>query len=179
MKPDEISAIAAVAQAVLALAALIGSIAISVFVYSGSKRIARMEYERSVREAWNNLDAVALSSDEMLKIADQMMDPLSAARSLEERRRRWFAYLVLNALASSYVGAQQGLTKSPKGTLDICEHHLNRLLLDKDIFELTQQGYEGEFMALCRVIHKKLQKKKEGESDPQPSSNKSFDRTRR
>ena len=92
LSTEEISAIGTLAQAVLALAALIGSVAVSVYVWFGTRRIAQLEYERAIREARIAVDTAALSSDAMLVMADNMMDPRNANDDLERRRRRWFAY---------------------------------------------------------------------------------------
>ncbi len=153
MKPEEINALAAVAQAVLALATLVISLAISWFVYRGTKRIAKAEHDRSIREWWNTLDTIALSNDEMLKVADELMNPLLATQSMDEKRRRWFAFVVLNALSSSYVGAKTGMTQSSNDTIEIVKHHLRNLLSSDDIFKLTQYGYEKDFAVLCKEIH--------------------------
>jgi hypothetical protein len=165
MKPDEVAAIAAIAQAVFAFAA----IAIAVVVYRASNLIARMQYEWSVREAWNALDSVALSDERMLVMADRLMDPSSTNRSLEAIQRKWFVFMVLNALASSYMGAKRGLTQSKKDTLSICTHHLSRLVVDDEIFALTQHGYEKDFSAFCRNIREQQLAQRASEKSDGPT----------
>lgn len=156
MKPDEVVTLTAIAQVILAVAALIGSIAVSLFVYYGTKQTSRLEYDRAIREWWNALDQIALSSDDMLTIADQLMDPASYSQSTEQRRRKWFAFIVLNALASTYIGAKLGLVRSTEDSVGIIKHHLRRLLVSDDIFSLSQAGYEPDFMALCRQVRDEL-----------------------
>jgi hypothetical protein len=118
--------------------------------------MTRLEHDRSIREWWNTLDQVALSSDEMLVIADELMDPESRDQPLKEKRRKWFTYLVLNTLASSFVVAQLGVTRSYDDTVGGVRHHLRRLLVDPDTFRLSQSGYETDFSALCREVRQEL-----------------------
>src|SRR5262249_35201915 len=108
MNSNDISALATVAQAILALAALIGSIAMAAFVWNGTRRIAKLDYERSVREIWIAIDTVALSSDATLIMADNLMDQRNRSDEIEQRRRRWFSYMILNAITSSFFGAKNG-----------------------------------------------------------------------
>jgi hypothetical protein len=152
MKFEEISAYAAVAQAVLAFLTLGVSVAISIFLYRWSNRVDKSNHDRSIREWGNNLDETALSSDEMLFVADELMNPSAVTHSILKKRRRWFAFLVLNGLSSMYAGAKDGLGRSADDTLVIVKHHLRILLSSDDIYDLTQQGYEADFAALCREV---------------------------
>lgn len=157
MKPEEINALAAIAQAVLALATLIVSIVISLFVYYGTRKIARLEHDRSIREWWNTLNTIALDDDKMLEIAEKLMNPSASPQTAEETRRKWFAFVVLNTLSSSYLGAMTGVSRSSEETINIVKHHLRKLLSSEDIFNLTQgEGYEKDFANLCRQIRAEI-----------------------
>jgi hypothetical protein len=173
MTPDEVTALAALAQVVLALAALVGSVAVSVFVWYGTRRIARLDYERSVREAWIAIDTAALASDETLAIADALENPNSESTP-EVRRKRWFAYTYLNAVVSTYFGARHGLSRSPEARVEACRQMLRPLVLDDVVFEITQgHGYEPEFSALCREVREaqlRLGAIAKAETDPAPVS---------
>lgn len=156
MSPEEISALGTLAQAVLALAALIGSVAISAYVWYGTRRIAQLEYERAIREAWIAVDTTALSSDAMLVMADNLMDPRNGNDDIEKRRRRWFAYTVLNAVTSLYFGSKYRLTQVE---MEACKELLRPMLLHDEVFEITQgHGYGAEFGAFCRKIREEQMK---------------------
>lgn len=152
MTPEELSAYAAVAT-------LVVTVVISIILQRWSSRVARTEHERSLREWWNTLNETALSSEEMLLVADKLMHPSAVGQTVEEKRRRWFAFLVLNALSSSFLGAQDGLSRSKEDTVGIVKHHLRILLPSDDIYELSQQGYEPGFAALCREVRDELQER--------------------
>lgn len=156
MKLEEISAYAAVAQAILALLTLGVSVAISVFLYRWSNRVDKSSHDRSIREWWNTLDEMALSSDEMLLVADELMNPSAVSHSILKKRRRWYAFLVLNVLSSMYTGAKDGLSRSADDSVSMVKHHLKILLSSDDIFDLTQKGYEADFIALCREVRCEL-----------------------
>lgn len=165
MTPEELSAYAAVAT-------LFVSIVIAVILQRWSSRVAKAEHDRSIREWWNSLNETALSSDEMLIAADRLMSPNTEAESVEQKRRRWFAFLILNALSSMYVGARAGLSNS-KDTLTIVEHHLHIILKSDDIYWQSQSGYEKDFSNLCKRVRAALEAKREreGQSASPPSTN--------
>lgn len=149
LTPDWISAIASVATLVI-------TIIISIILQRAANRINQAGHDRSIREWWNTLNETALSSDEMLLVADELMNPSAAEQSIKQKRRRWFAFLVLNALSSMFTGAQDGLTRSTADTVGIVKDHLRILLDSDDIYQQSQQAYEAEFMALCREVHDEL-----------------------
>ena len=162
MKLDEITAIAEVAQAILTLAALIGTVVVSVFVYYGTKRLAILEHARSIRDAWVAIDSLALSSDEMVKIADNLQHPEFSTQSVQEMRKRWFAYALLNALISTVHGARQGLIHDPKAALVRAKTQLRMLVQDDILFELTQlPSNDQDIAALARALRDELKQKKD------------------
>lgn len=166
MTPDALSAYASVAT-------LFVSIVITLILQRWSNRVARAEHDRSIREWWNALNETALSSDEMLVAADRLMSPDAGAEPIEQKRRRWFAFLVLNALSSMYMGAKAGLSNS-EDTLKIVEHHLQSILKSDDIYRQTQFGYEKDFSNFCRGVRTALEAKLEREAQSaSPPSTKS------
>ena len=165
MTPDEVNSLTAIAQAVLSLAALIASIAVSVFVYYGTKRMTRIEFDRSIREWWNALDQLALSNDELLVVADKLFYPTATNETIDQKRRKWFTFVILNALASSHTGYKQGLTGSSADTLNIVKHHLRNLMKSEDVFLQSQSGYELSFMKLCKEIREELRNEAPAETE--------------
>ena len=157
MTPEELSAYASVAT-------LLVTVVITIILQRWSNRVARAEHERSIREWWNSLNVTALASDDTLVAADRLMNPAAVGEPIEEKRRRWFAFLVLNALSSSYLGARDGLSRSEADTVGIVKHHLNILLASEDIYRQSQAGYEPDFAALCREVHAELLAKRDAES---------------
>jgi hypothetical protein len=135
----------------VALLTLLVTAALTVVVYYATKRIAEMEYARSVRDAWMVADSLALQDDVMLGIADKLFHPDKQPRSTEKQRKIWFAYTVLNLHSSTFFGIKHGLFNS------VTEGHLadmmRALLQDDDFFDITQHGgHEPEFIDFCRRV---------------------------
>src|SRR5919202_2990167 len=93
-----------IVQLIVALTGLIVSAALTVLVYRGTRQFAEAQYWRSVRETWMDIDKFALADDRNLRVADSLFHPDSDNQPLEEARKRWFAYMVLNAFVSMYYG---------------------------------------------------------------------------
>ncbi len=139
------------AQVVVSLASVASSIVLSVVAVVAGRRLARYEQHRVMRQGWVELDALALSDPNLLVIAESVMNP-GGTGSVESLQKKWFAYIALNNLATDYAFARHGHAADPGYVLALTEYHLSRLMLDDDVFALTQDGYEAEFAKLCRDI---------------------------
>src|SRR4051794_19065344 len=129
MQADEIAAIAGVAQAILALATLIATATVTVLVYFGTRTIARIEHDRGIRDAWNNIDALALADESILQVAESLLpQPGSGTRTSAEAKRKWLAFMLLNTLSSMYNAARRGVTRSRADALLTCEYQLSSLV---------------------------------------------------
>jgi hypothetical protein len=151
-----IAAWAGVAQAVIALATLVVTVAVTVLVYVGTRAIARIEHDRGVREAWNAINAIAVSDPDLLEVAETLMpEPATGPRTAAEARRKWFAYMFLNVLSSTYSGAHRRFTRSRPEALATCAYHIGLLVRHDDVYALTQEGYSRAFAAFCKEIRRK------------------------
>jgi hypothetical protein len=144
---------ATLVQAATALAGLLATIVIPVAIYWGTKKIAKLQYDKSIRDFWMTIDSLALQNPALLEIADRLMDPASTDTPLAERQKKWFAYMVLNVVACCYFAAKHDLTESRGATLRCAEDLATPLVLDESVFRLTQGfGNEPEFSAFCRAV---------------------------
>ena len=118
------------------------------------ERISRLQYDHAIRDAWNALDTVALSDEELLGIADDLLPPKpdpDATTAARKRKRKWFSYLVLNALFIRFVAAKAGASPFGVTSDKMVKFHLEYLLVHDDVYRLTQEaGYEDDFAELCR-----------------------------
>jgi hypothetical protein len=152
MSPDEIQAYSAIAQTIIAFFTLIVTIALTYLVYRATKIIAAIEYSRSIRDAWLSVDSVALSNDEMLKIADKLMDPSTVNDSIELRRKRWLAFMVFNIMVSNFEGKEHSFLKDEDSKAAF-DKLLMPLIIDDDSFILTQtKGHPPKFSAYCKKM---------------------------
>lgn len=152
MTLDELQAYSAVAQTVLAFLTLIVTAALTYLVYRGTKNIAAIEYSRSIRDAWLAFDSVALASDDMLIVADKLMDASTAGNPIELRRKRWLTFMVLNIMTSTFEGRKYKFVKheDAKAAFD---RLLMPIVIDDDAFPLTQsKGHPPDFSIYCKNL---------------------------
>jgi hypothetical protein len=165
MQTNDIQAISAIAQIVLALASLITTVVLSLLVYYGTKKIAAIEYGRATREAWLAINATALSDDAILKAADLLVDPDSDQAAIDVRRKKWFGYMLLNVLETTFIGRKEKFLKDSY-VKNSFKHTLQTLLIDEDVYLLSQErGYDSEFSVFCKQLRAQIQMRKSNQSD--------------
>ena len=154
LDPQSVQTIAAVANVVLALAALVGSVAVALYVHYGQVRAERLSFFHSLGQAWISVDLAALADDELLVTADNLMDPANVnEKNLHRRRKRWFAYAVMNLVLARYKGAEDGILEPKEEVIAGCRGMLATLMQDDDIYSITQgHGYEPWMSAVCREV---------------------------
>lgn len=144
--------ISAIAQILVASSSLV----LSAVVFYHTRNAAALESLRAVRDSWMQLDAMALSDDRNLQIADRLFSP-DAAPGLEHARKRWILYTALNPVVSDFMAARTGVTPSATDTIAGCRALLGSLLRDEEAYALTQSGgYTGPFQQLCREVRAEL-----------------------
>jgi hypothetical protein len=143
-------------QVAVGVAAIIASLAAAYFVYFGTKKMSRLDYERSVRDAWMTVDNAVLEHNDLLEVADTLFNPADQAGISDVRRKkRWLAYMILNPLASGFYGCEHGMTdgQAKRGI----EAMLKLILHDDDVYMLTQSGvHEEAFIKWCRELRAQL-----------------------
>ncbi len=142
---------------VVALASLVTSTLLAVIAFKASKRFQASDADRATRDAWNLFNELALLDEHNLRTADALMSHESNPDdTLEEIRRRWLGYVLINAIADMYLNAVRGHTLSKQARLQTVRLHLSSLMRSEDIYKMTQSGYEEEFTRLCREIRSEV-----------------------
>jgi hypothetical protein len=144
-------AVAAVVQiAVTGLLALV--------VHMSTSKIARLEFGRSLREAWVTVDELALSDASTLKVAETLLEPNPHSTTEDFARKRWFLLAYLNPINTRWQAAQAGIFGRHKGgELQNVRNQLRALLDDEEAYWVTQHhGHEVEFRQLCTEIRDEL-----------------------
>lgn len=135
----------AVAQILLGIA----TCALAFFVWRLSKQMARADYVRTLQELWNTVNTTALSSDELLKVADEVHG-IARQDDLQLRRKKWFIFIKLNALQQSFFGRETKLLDEGYARPNL-DQLLRPMLKDPLVYRLTQEcGYHAEFAEYCR-----------------------------
>jgi hypothetical protein len=103
--------------------------------------------------AWIDIDLAALSDDELLVVADNLMDPANVNDDIKSRKKRWFAYAVMNVVVARYKAAEDGILKPKDEVIGGCRALLKTLVMDDEVYEITQgHGYEPWMSAACREM---------------------------
>jgi hypothetical protein len=146
MSDQLIQTISAVAQSVLAL----GTFVLSYVIWKASVRASRADFTRSMQDYWNTINSLALSDDELLRIADTLNGPNIASDSIETRKRRWFSFFYINAFHTTFLAMESGLLERAYA-LQTLEQLMVPILADDDFFRLTQErGYHSKFAEFCQ-----------------------------
>jgi hypothetical protein len=153
MDPQTVQNVAAVANVILALAALTGSVAVALFVHYAQARSEQLSFFHSLGAAWIEIDLAALTDDELLVVADNLMDPTTVNDDIKSRKKRWFAYAVMNVVLARYKAAEDGILEPKDEVIAGCRDMLKALVKDDEIYQITQgHGYEPWMSAVCREL---------------------------
>lgn len=152
MEENTLQLISTIAQIVIALAALVASITIPLRIRSAQRQRETIDLIHAVRSMWVSIDSVVLQNDELIEIADSILDPRGKPASVRERKKKWIALMVLNAVYMDYLGASKGFHS--RDGMRAVRKFLERLLVDDALFALTQKGgaYEDGFCDLCSEV---------------------------
>lgn len=152
MNEQTFQLISGITQSVIALAALIASIAIPLILYKAQKRRETLEFIHAVRTMWVSIDTVILQRDDLIEVADSILDPRGKEKDIKERQRSWIALMVLNTVYMDYLGAKNGFHSQQ--ALQTITNFLQIFLTSDTAYQMTQNdgAYDSEFRAHCSKI---------------------------
>ena len=146
-------AIAPIAQIVIAVIALALSTWVAVWTTRRNREAADIQYWRSVRDQWMEIDKFALSSDENLRMVDLLFHPDLAGQPIEDRRKRWIGYMIFSVIMSQYFGTEDPEVNIERGHRERERSELKTLMRDNVLYHLTQTpAYSSTFQKLCRAL---------------------------
>jgi hypothetical protein len=149
MTPETVQLWSTVAQVALSFAALIASVAIPLVIYYGQRRLARLEYIRSMRDSWLTIDTAVIHDERLMKLADEVNDPSAGELSADDRTRKWFGYMFMNIAFADFLGSQYRLNY--KGALTQVRSGLKNLLRCSAVRSIVE-AYPPDFRALCSEL---------------------------
>jgi hypothetical protein len=123
-------------------------------VYLSTAKIARLEFSRSLRDAWVGVDELALADQATLQAADTLLAQKPGSETIDFARKRWFILAYLNPINTAWQGAHEGIFGSRKDEiLAGVKAQLEALLVDDDAYWVSQNhGHEKAFRELCTEI---------------------------
>jgi hypothetical protein len=127
-------------------------------VRRSSFRTARAQYHQSMQATWNAYNQQALATSGNLLIAEWLLswnkDPPPKS---EPVRRKYLAFMAINAIIASYFGKMEGVMDSNYADPNI-EQLLPPLVWKEEIFQLTQHcGYDRRFASHCAELRTYLE----------------------
>lgn len=156
----------------VALAALniVVTALVALAVHRASRRSAQLEHDRGIKDAWINIDMMALQDPRNMRLLDQMIHPDEGAADADMQRRRWLAYMLLNPLEAAWSAATSG--HLPEGVLHSSERTMRGLVRHDDVHELIQGFvYSPDFRARCRQLREEwLAMRPPAQPDARPPS---------
>ncbi len=152
MDSDQVQVITAIAQAVLALATLIVSIALSLFVYFGARKLTKLQYMRSSFDAWMTLDTFLLANPHLIKMARKLERPdLEESRGEAIDQKRLLGFIILNPYVSYYYAIEHGLID--ESFEQSIKTALSKIVRDEEVYRLTQEEIFAEgFARFCKDL---------------------------
>lgn len=159
-------------QTVISFLNLVVTAILTYMIHNWSKKSSSIEFTRSIRDAWVNIDSLVLQDNELLLIADSILDPSPVKETDEYKiKKRWLTLMILNTLASTFDGRQRGFIEEGEA-LKAFEALLKPIISDEDTFRLTQErGHSRAFSEYCKEMRDKLSSEKHdnpGAANQQP-----------
>ena len=132
----------------------IASILIPVILYRSQKQKATLDYIKSGRDSWIQIDLALLGKPALLRHADTILSPGSEHLSDEEREKIWLGLMILNVAFSDFIGLKYGYhEREEKKTL---VGFIRNLMKDETTYNLSQNAYNEAFRALCREAREEV-----------------------
>jgi hypothetical protein len=137
----------------VAIAALnvVVTLYIAYAVQRAGRNVVRMEQDRGIKDAWIEVDQVALANDDDLELLDAMIHPELRDQDRLAKRKRWLTYMVLNPLEAAWSSAAAG--NMPGGALASSEKTMAAMVRDPEVFELIESFvYGSDFQRRCSEL---------------------------
>ena len=152
LNAEEVAAVAALSQVVIAFVGVVIGVIVPLFIYFGTKKIAKAQYFQTLSTSWAAIDSTVLLHEENLRAINALFHGQEdQADSLELARKRMLGYMFLNPLEIAFNGVRRGfLDAAMQVNID---RYLAYLVSDDDVYSLTQNAiYQPAFAAHCRTI---------------------------
>jgi hypothetical protein len=147
----------------------IASILIPIILYRSQKQKATLDYIKSGRDSWIQIDLALIGKPDLLRHADSILAPGSEHLSDEQREKIWLSLMILNVAFSDFIGLKYGYhEREEKKTL---VKFISNLMQDETTYNLSQNAYNEAFRALCRDARRQLleERARQAESTEPPS----------
>jgi len=152
MTPDQSAAL----QGYCAVLMVIATMAIPLFIWVSGKRLAAAQYVRDLQDLINQVNRLALQSDENLLTMGRMNGLDVYVRSTVELRKAYLAFVCMNAFQAEFLGVRAGLVQAKHG-FPALRQLVGPMMKDELIWRLVRErGYHPDFVEFCSQVRSRL-----------------------
>jgi len=131
------------------------TVLVAAVLYRQAQNLKRVEVQSQAIQAYNILNSVAVSSVENLVALDSL-GRTDIEESEASRRRRWCAFIWLEALQETFAGLKSGIIEKEYAEQAL-RQQLDVILKDDLVFWLVaHRGFDPDFVEYCTRIREQL-----------------------
>lgn len=139
---------------ILALPIAVAAAVFSAVAWYVSRKNLRAAGYASVQQLVRHLNEEALASNEALQAVDAMSYPQYQHQPIDQKRKRWLAFHILNVQEAIFYHREHSDLKGYYDELNR-ESRLVQILSDPDVYEWLQScGYDPRFVRYCKRLIK-------------------------
>lgn len=132
----------------------LASILIPIILYRAQKQKATLDYIKSGRDSWIQIDLALLNQPQLLRQADAVLAPHTSDISDEERQKTWISLMILNVAFSDFIGLKYGYHELEEKQM--LYNLIATLMQDELTYKLSQNAYNEAFRSACRDARTKI-----------------------
>ena len=144
-------------QIIIGSVEILATLLIAYTVHRQAKTLKKVEIHSRAIEAYNILNRLAISSDENL-IAFDSLGRENVNESIEIRRKRWCAFVWLEALQVTFYGFKVKMIDEVYARQAL-DQQLKIILKDSIVYDsVCERGFHPDFVKYCKEIKKQIDK---------------------
>ena len=148
-----------VLQGYCAVLMVIATMAIPLFIWVSGRRLAAAQYVRDLQDLINQVNLLALQTDDNLMMMGHVNGLDLYARSGAELRKVYLTFVCLNAFQAEFLGAKAGLVPAKYG-YPALRQVVEPMLKDELVWRLVRErGYHPDFVEFCSQVRDRLSEK--------------------
>jgi hypothetical protein len=141
-----------VLQGYCAVLTVIATMAIPLLIWVSGKRLAAAQYVRDLQDLINQVNLLALQTDDNLLTMGHVNGLDVYARSTAELRKAYLTFVCLNAFQAEFLGAKAGLVQAKYGYPALLQL-VEPMLKDELVWRLvSERGYHPDFVEFCSQV---------------------------
>jgi hypothetical protein len=143
-----------VLQGYCAVFMVLGTLAIPLFIWISGKRLAAAQYVRDLQDLINQINVLALQTDDNLLTLAHVNGMDAYAENVGGMRKAYLTFVCLNAFQAEFLGVKAGLVHAKFG-YSALKQLIEPMLRDELVWRLvSERGYHPDFVRYCAQLRK-------------------------